>query len=456
MRMKTNKPFGDFEAVAAKAWKQTIQADLRGGDYNELLTWLSPEGITVKPFYTSEDLPDGLAGQGNHPFTWQIGHAAFLDSEAGINLAGEALENGADGLLASVHPENIAAVSTLQGRQGAKWMDAAGFTEEMLKEVQKIEDASCEWLLDPIGGLVTTGNWQKGMEADLKGLGTPLKESAGKKFLAVHTSHYQNAGANRVQELAYGLAHVNEYLLWADKAPGIKPLLGEPVFLVAVGNEYFFEIAKLRALRRLWEILGKSAGLPGKCRIFAFPTRRNKTLYDYNTNMLRTTAECMAAVLGGADVVVNAPYDGLYHEPNAFADRIARNQLLLLRHESYFASVSNPADGTYYIESLTDQLGKKALELFRTLDKGGGFLRQLREHHIQKKIRESAQAEQQAFEEGKLILVGSNKYPNPDDRMKEELQKNPFVKTRTEKTLIEPILPRRLSESYEQKRLRDE
>jgi methylmalonyl-CoA mutase len=279
---------------------------------------------------------------------------------------------------------------------------------------------------------------------------------AGKTTLAVHMCQYQNAGANRVQELAYGLSHMNEYLLRMKEIPGIRPLLEQPVFLVAIGNEYFFEIAKLRALRRLWELLAQAAGLSGNCRIFAFPTQRNKTLYDYNTNMLRTTTECMAAVLGGADMVVNSPYDSLYHKPNAFADRIARNQLLLLRHESYFASVSNPADGTYYIASLTEQLGKKALELFKTLEQGGGFLKQLREHRIQNKIRESAQAEQQAFDQGRLVLVGSNKYPNPDDGMKEDLQRDPFLKIRPEKTLIEPIFPRRLSEGYEQKRLGDE
>jgi methylmalonyl-CoA mutase len=454
--MKTHDPFWEFEPVSAKAWKQKIQADLRGGDYNELLTWISPEGITVKPFYTSEDLPEGKPGQATHANTWKIGHAAFLESEAGISLAGEALENGADGLLASVNPGNTAAISDLRGHTGTKWIDVSGFTAEMLEEVCKTGDTSYEWFLDPIGGLVATGNWMEGMKADLSSLGTLADRSFGNKFLAVHTSHYQNSGANRVQELAYGLAHMHEYLLLAEKIPDLKPLLEEPVFLVAVGSEYFFEIAKLRALRHLWIILGRSAGLSGRCRIFAFPTLRNKTLYDYNTNLLRTTTECMAAVLGGADVVINTPYDGLYHEPNAFADRIARNQLLLLRHESYFSRVSNPADGTYYIESLTDQLGRKALELFKTLEKGGGFLKQLREHHIQKKIRESAQAEQQAFDEGKLTLVGSNKYPNPDNRMKEELQRNPFLKTRREKTLIEPILPRRLSESYEQKRLGDE
>ena len=447
----------DFEPVSARAWKQKIQADLKGGDYNELLTWLSPEGITVKPFYTEGDLPEGSGRQmGPHPLKWQIGHAADPESEEGITLAREALEQGADGLLASVNPANSGGISKLKSLTGTKWIDVQGVGPERFESLQKMGDASIEWLLDPIGNLAATGNWSEGMAADLAGLGAPMRASAGKKALAVHLSQYQNAGANRVQELAYGLAHVHEYLLRANEIPGIEPLLDRPVFLVAIGNEYFFEIAKLRALRSLWELLAKPAGFSGNCRIIAFPTQRNKTIYDYNTNMLRTTMECMAAVIGGADVVVNFPYDGLYHKPNAFADRIARNQLLLLRHESYFSSVSNPADGAYYIASLTDQLGKRALDLFKTLEKGGGFLKQLKEHRIQKKIRESAQVEQQAFDEGRLILVGSNKYANPGDSMKEDLQRNPFMKIRDDKTLIEPILPRRLSEGYEQKRLGDE
>ncbi len=455
--MKTHEPVWGFDPVSARAWKQKIQVDLKGGDYNELLTWRSPEGITVKPFYTEEDLPGGgEVTAGANPLRWQVGHTAHLQSEEGVPLAEEALEQGADGLLVPVCSENIGRMRALTRLPGMKWMDVRGPIPELFDPSQNIGDPKFEWLLDPIGHLASSGNWQEGKETDFRRLGAPMVGSAGRKVLTVHTALYQNAGADRVQELAYGLAHLHEYVQMAKVVPGIAPLLEEPVFIVAVGNEYFFEIAKLRALRRLWALLANASGLSGNCRIFAFPTRRNKTLYDYNTNMLRTTTECMAAVLGGADLVINAPYDGLYHDPNAFADRIARNQLLLLRHESYFASVSNPADGTYYIEALTDQLGQKALALFKTLEKGGGLLRQLKEHRIQKKIRESAQAEQKAFDEGRLVLVGTNKYPNPEDRMKEDLQRDPFARTRNEKTLIEPILPRRLSEGYEQKRLRHE
>ena len=236
----------------------------------------------------------------------------------------------------------------------------------------------------------------------------------------------------------------------------MKPLLDEPVFLIATGCEYFFEIAKIRALRRLWELLAQAYGFSGRCKVIASPTLRNKTLYDYNTNMLRTTTESMAGILGGADLICNLPYDALYHHENDFAARIARNQLLMLKHESYFSSVRNPADGSYYIEALTDQLGQKGLELFKTIEKGGGFLSQLRAHTIQKKIAESAEKEQNAFDKGDLVLVGTNKYSNTDDRMREVLEKDPFRAKRKVQTRIAPILAKRLSEAAEHKRLEDE
>jgi len=225
--------------------------------------------------------------------------------------------------------------------------------------------------------------------------------------VSVDLSLYQNAGATMVQQLGYALAHINEYF---NHIENNKASATNITFKVAVGSNYFFEIAKLRAL-----------------------------LYDYNTNMLRTTTECMAAVLGSANLVCNTPYDAIYQKTNDFGNRIALNQLLLLKNESYFNTVSNAADGTYYIESLTEQLAEKALTLFKSIEKGGGFLKQLKDNTIQKKIKESATKEQQDFNDGKEVLVGTK-----------------FVKKNTRKTLIEPIIEKRLAEAVEQKRLNDE
>src|SRR5690606_16596197 len=151
----------------------------------------------------------------------------------------------------------------------------------------------------------------------------------------------------------------------------------------------------LRALRTLWATLADAYGFNTDCFIFVNPTKRNKTLYDYNTNMLRTTTECMSAILGGANMICNLPYDAIYHKDNEFGERIARNQLLVLKYESYFDKVNNPADGTYYIESLTQQLAEKALELFKDIEANGGFLNQLKEGIIQRKIKESAERERE-------------------------------------------------------------
>jgi methylmalonyl-CoA mutase len=225
---------------------------------------------------------------------------------------------------------------------------------------------------------------------------------------------------------------------------------------VTVGTNYFFEIAKLRALRLLFKTLATEYNHNFDCHINATPTKRNKTLYDYNVNMLRTTTECMSAILGGADAVANLPYDALYHKDNEFGDRISRNQLLILKHESYFDKVNNPADGAYYIETLTVQLAEKALELFKDIERNGGLISQLIDGTIQRKINESGQKEQEFFDSGKEVLLGTNKYPNKNDQMKNDLELYPFVKQNARKTLITPIIEKRLAEKVEQERLSQE
>ena len=127
-----------------------------------------------------------------------------------------------------------------------------------------------------------------------------------------------------------------------------------------------------------------------------------------------------------------------------------------MKNESYFDKVNNPADGSYYIENLTHQLAEKALTLLKDIEANGGFLKQLNEGIIKKKIQESADKEQQLFDAGKEVLLGTNKYPNKKDRMKDELELYPFVKMKPRKTLIMPIIEKRLAEKMEQEKLKEE
>jgi methylmalonyl-CoA mutase len=118
--------------------------------------------------------------------------------------------------------------------------------------------------------------------------------------------------------------------------------------------------------------------------------------------------------------------------------------------------VSNPADGTYYIESLTNELAEKSLEVFKDIEASGGFLTQVKKGIIQRKIKDSASNEQRLFDEGNLVLLGTNQHINEKDKMKNDLELFPFVKTNIRKTLIEPIIERRLSEKLEQTRIENE
>jgi methylmalonyl-CoA mutase len=303
--------------------------------------------------------------------------------------------------------------------------------------------------IDPIGQLCKDGNWFQNLEKDFEKLNY-ISEKTNNPFLTITSGIYQNAGANIIQQLAFTLSHVNEYF---NRISSIN----QPITIeVAVGTNYFFEIAKLRALRLLFNSLATEYNHKFDCHIIATPTKRNKTLYDYNVNMLRTTTECMSAILGGANSIANLPYDTLYHKDNEFGDRIARNQLLILKNESYFDKVNNPADGAYYIENLTEHLAEKALLLFKDIEANGGFVTQLIEGTIQKKIQESAFKDQELFDEGKEVLVGTNKYPNKNDQMKHDLELYPFVKQKPRKTLITPIIEKRIAEKIEQERLSQE
>ncbi|MBA4746363.1 MAG: methylmalonyl-CoA mutase [Muricauda sp.] len=455
--------FNEFPEVSAKQWKQKIQMDLKGADYNETLVWESLEGINVKPFYHQEDLKNIPTYSLPKDHDWSVAQSIYVgDTEKANAKAQEILEKGAESIVFTIPSEKIDFETLVSGINLETVQLYFNFEFLALEPVKKLvsllkdKKAKAHLNIDIIGHLAKDGNWYHNLKKDheilteLVSLGTSDISITG-----VDLSLYQNAGANMVQQLAYGLAHANEYLNHLVPSSGVEKSL--PItFKVAVGSNYFFEIAKVKALRWLWNSLASEYGIQGECNILAIPSKRNKTLYDYNVNMLRTTSESMSAVLGGADTVCNLAYDAIYHKDNEFGERIARNQLLLLKEESYLARASQISEGTYYIESLTNQLAEKALVLFKQIEKAGGFLDSLKKGMVQRKIKESADKEQQLFNEGKIVSLGTNKYQNPQDRMKDELELYPFVKTKARKTIIEPIIEKRLAEASEQKRLNNE
>ncbi|MEP3837870.1 MAG: methylmalonyl-CoA mutase subunit beta [Algibacter sp.] len=451
----TKNLFDSFNPVSAKQWKQKIQFDLKGADYNDMLIWKTNEDIDVKPFYHADDFEKVPNTSSTKATQWKICQSIFVADVEKSNLnAIRSIEGGAEQINFIIPSDAISINNLIQHIN----VEAVTLQFELLfqpeaytKQIQNLVPKA-KIKADSIGQLAKTGNWFKGLKEDLK-----LSESLIKRTNELHIngSLYQNAGATMVQQLAYTLAHTNEYLNILDESKSDLSALRATLHL-AVGTNYFFEIAKLRALRMLWKTLASEYHIQSDCIIEVTPTKRNKTVYDYNTNMLRTTTECMSAVLGGANSICNLPYDYIYNKSNEFADRIARNQLLILKNESYFDKVNNPSDGSYYIESLTHQLAENALGLFKNIESSGGFLKQLKLGTIQRKIKESALREQKQFDNGEIILSGTNKHPNEMDKMKTKLELYPFVKIKPRKTLIEPIIENRLSEQIEKKRLKNE
>lgn len=452
----SNNLFNEFQPVSSKQWKQQIQYELKGADYNETLIWESPEGIKVRPFYHSDELGKNFNNTSSKE-AFKICQNIFVyDLEKSAERALETLNRGAESIRFTIEDETIDVaklVARLPLENTTIYFNLLFLSIDFVKKLNAIakdKKAAIFVQIDPVGRLAKEGNWHTNLEADFDSLNTLSIACQNIHFISVDGSLYQNAGANIIQQVAYILAHANEY--FNRVATISKPI----AIQVAVGTNYFFEIAKLRSIRLLFNLLAKEYDHDFDCHILAIPTKRNKTLYDYNVNMLRTTTECMSAILGGADAVSNLPYDALYHKDNEFGDRIARNQLLVLKHESYFDKVSNPSDGAYYIENLTNQLTEKALNLFKDIEANGGLITQLIVGTIQRKIQESATKEQELFDSGKEILLGTNKYPNKNDRMSHDLELFPFVKTKSRKTLVSPIIEKRLAEKMEQERLETE
>lgn len=465
--------FNEFDSVSAKQWKQKIQFDLKGADYNDALIWQSNEDIAVKPFYHADDFNELPEVSTTKATEWKICQSIFVSDVLKSKLkALDAIERGAESIKFIIPSEDIEIgelIKNINLSSIVLYFELQFLSKDFVKKLNECLLERSRWLpgrkvsskkefyiqTDIIGNLTKSGNWFSNLKNDHLHFEAIVKDT---NSISIDGSLYQNAGANIVQQLAYSLSHANEYLNhfesinkdnWSfDKV--------EVTFNLSVGTNYFFEIAKLRALRVLWNVLSSEYNLSPDCHITAKPTKRNKTLYDYNTNMLRTTTECMSAILGGANTICNLPYDTIYHKDNEFGERIARNQLLILKHESYFSKVNNPADGSYYIETITNQLVEKALSLFKDIEANGGYLKQLKEGTIQRKIKESATKEQVQFDSGEEVLLGSNKHPNTKDIMKDELELYPFVKTNQRKTLIEPIIEKRLAENLEKERLKTE
>jgi methylmalonyl-CoA mutase len=300
---------------------------------------------------------------------------------------------------------------------------------------------------DVLAHFAESGNWLANKEADLN----EVLKISGLPFnthkLVVDASLYQNSGANQVTELAITLSHYNEYLNQLANAKFDFGKLKSGVQInVTVGSDFFGEIAKLRALRKLVALVNTVYNIEAHVFISCSTSHLTLASKDAYTNLLRSTTQAMSAVIGGCSALYVTQFDELLDSENKnLSVRMARNQQLILKEESYLDKASDIGAGSYYIESLTEELAEKAFELFKSWEAQGGFISCLEKGIIQKEVNKQAGLLKEKTASGELVIIGVNKYINATDKVsalkiKEE---------RNSKTVIEPIKAIRLAEKFE-------
>ena len=261
-------------------------------------------------------------------------------------------------------------------------------TEEGLAIRPYYRQAALEGLDDQLAGRRARAGWEIAPDA-APGPG------------AVRADLLHEEGAHAVQELGYAIAAGIERLAADAGTPEI-----EMVF--AAGPYYFLEIAKFRAARILWTQVANAFGSACRMRLEVRTPRRNKSLYDRYSNLLRATTEAMSAAIGGCD--------RLTVEPFGFDGHLAANLQHILREESHLDAVADPAGGSYYIEALTDLLAREAWKLMQQVESEGGYAAAVQSGSIAKALAETRAARAKAYSARRRALVGVNNYPNLNEK----------------------------------------
>ncbi len=412
--------FSDFQALDREAWIQESIKKLKDPDFASLQTHL-PEGIELDPFYTAETAPPPLLqpqdfGEGSWQNRVEVSAEVLL---AHPDVASDALNQGADKLQIIVSQPEMALAQL--PREVLNW----GFPP--LEVRFNVLNQAVLAQLDSLSFSGTVqydllGHWA--VSGDLPEDGFDLlaqllreKASTTSKNLLVNGQIWQNAGGHTVHALAYSLSMWVAYLdQLTEKGIESDFLFDQTEFSLAIGGHYFLEIAKFRALRLLWQQMLKAYQLKFRpCFIHARTSDWNKSRLDAYNNMLRSTTEAMAAVMGGCNMLTVAPYDEIYQEPNDFSRRIARNVSTILKAESYLDKVQDVAAGAYYIEYLTQQLAEKAWALFQQIEEAGGFMAAFQQGQITKSIEAQAHIQQEALKSGQQVMIGVNQYKNKEE-----------------------------------------
>lgn len=459
----TNKPtIADWEALAGK--------EVKGKD----LTWHTPEGIAVKPLYTAEDVRDiesGLPGFG--PFTRGVrasmyaGRPWTIRQYAGFSTAEESNAFYRRNLAAGQKGLSVAFDLATHRGYDSDHPRVTGDVGKAGVAIDSVEDMKILFDGIPLGEMsvsmtmngavipilaffIVAGEEQGVPQEKLDGTiqNDILKEfmvrntyiyppepsmriisdiigytSANMpKFNSISISgyHMQEAGATQLQELAFTIADGKEYAR-AAMASGLDldKFAGRLSFFFAIGMNFFMEVAKLRAARKLWHRVMTELGAKDErskmLRTHCQTSGVSLTEQDPYNNVMRTTIEAMAAMLGGTQSLHTNALDEAIALPTDFSARIARNTQIVIQEETGMCNVVDPLGGSYYVEALTQELYDRAWEIIERVEAEGGMAKAVAKGWPKAMIEEAAAARQARVDRGEDVIVGVNKYRLKDE-----------------------------------------
>lgn len=453
-----------FPSSSKLDWINQVQKEAKDASAPERMRWQTDEGFTLESYYTADDLTalpvTSLQTAQKQVPGWLNAPEYLISSEKADNATlRDALTRGADALVLTL--ATMPDLSLLLN--GIKLSETPVFfrfntgqqlvnTLDFIKSLKTIAPYQLK------GGLLTDTNDQTA------GVTRQTADSPLFRTIYISSHAFHNAGATTTQELAFVLAMLADaYDTLTDDGLLIEQLVAKTMLSVSVGTSYFMEIAKLRALRVLSRrFVGAYDSSSTRVGGSIGPTTRvdppfqlhaqTSTFYDAAvspyTNLLRSTTEAMAAVIGGCDALTIHPYNAVSDQipDRVFGERIARNISILLREESHLDKVADPSAGSYYVETLTHELVESAWALFLTVEKRGGYNQAMADGFIQQEIDRSYQAKVAAVQQGK-VLVGVTKYRS--DGANDESKQVSQADGQDSGGLVDSLPNRRLAEEFE-------
>lgn len=451
---------------------QALRKSVKDLSELEKLIWKTPEGFQLNSFYTSEDVSN------TEPIfyhrDWEIRQLVYIDKIMAANQAVlSALNNGANSivfkgnylpsekefnaLFKGVHLDWFSSYYDFgESNPGFFYTLIDYFTQQSI-DVTKVKGGIYH---DPLIDVALQGGFNYSEKETFSLLKTMLETTQTHlpqfRVIALNTHYLRDAGSNACIEIAVGLSQLTEYVhRLTDLGLSVSTILQSVSWNTGIGADYFIEIAKYRALHSLmqkWLTAYQTENI--SIPVNAITINRNKTMFDYHNNILRSTSEAMAAAIGGADAITVAPFDDVTELPNEFSYRLSRNLQLILKEEAWLNKNADPSSGSYYLEVLTQKIEEQSWELFLNMESQGGYIASLKNKFIQQKIELTSQEEILKFNNQKRVLVGTNKYVNTQEVSMPKSFRESYLPEFRETSQIVPLSVKRLSEKMELERMK--